>query len=173
MLSKPPFWDYSKHMHLWIKPSRVQSTFWACAMMVFDGCDWIVVQLLANHFLVHFVFCWFPWLGVLLDIYHQVVFAITGMCLCLCALFCEGVTAQVFSFVFLRDDIDPFCAWFSFVSVWFLMVLSTFCVWLLMWLFFYLVGHHHWASIVVSWAHVLIPLLWKLDNFASFLVVAL
>ena len=38
---------------------------------------------------------------------------------------------------------------------------------------FYSVGHHHWASNVVSWAHVLIPLLWKLDNVASILVVAL
>ena len=81
---------------------------------------------------------------------------------------------KCFSFdLFLRDDIGPFCAWFSFVSVWFLMVLSTFCVLAPDVIAFYLVGHHHWASNVVSWAHVLIPLLWKLDNFASILVVAL
>ena len=38
---------------------------------------------------------------------------------------------------------------------------------------FYPVGHHHWASNVVSCAHVLIPLLWKLDKCASILAVAL
>ena len=39
------------------------------------------------------------------------------------------------SFIFLREDIGPFCVWFSFVSVWFLMVLSTFCCWLPPWPF--------------------------------------
>ena len=38
---------------------------------------------------------------------------------------------------------------------------------------FYLVGHHLWASYVVSCGHILIPLLWKLDKFASILAVAL
>ena len=89
-------------------------------------------------------------------------------------------------FLFLWEDIGPFCLRLSFVCVCYLMVMSR-------WLIgcpefalgclhfcsvpdviaFYFVGPHHWASFVVSCAYVLIPLLWKLDTFASILAVAL
>ena len=114
------------------------------------------------------------------------VCASTGMCVFIFVFLwrCQG--SSVF-FCFLWEDIGPFCARFSLVCVRLLMVMSrwligctVFALGCQYFLFsvpdviaFYLVGHHHWASYVVSCAHVLIPLLWKLDKFASILAVAL
>ena len=101
------------------------------------------------------------------------VFAITGMCFFVCVLFCEGVKARVCFFCFSQGGhrsllrVVLICQCLVFDGSQYLLFLAPVVI------AFYLFGHHHWASNVVSWAHVLIPLLWKLDKFASILVVAL